>query len=95
MYTDYVYVAVYVYIYIIMYQWFFFRLFFYHIDQQFQLCTQDEGLDSCRPCGDGLVTPEQINTSNWSYFYDICHVPECECAPGCYFLFFFYEKKML
>lgn len=50
-------------------------------NQQFQLCTQDEGLDSCRPCGDGLVTPEQINTSNWSYFYDICHVPECECAP--------------
>lgn len=50
-------------------------------NQQFQLCTQDEGLDSCRPCRDGLVTPEQINTSNWSYFYDICHVPECECAP--------------
>lgn len=50
-------------------------------NQQFQLCTQDEGLDSCRACDDGLVTPEQINTSNWSYFYDICHVPECECAP--------------
>lgn len=50
-------------------------------NQQFQLCTQDHGSDTCAPCDDGLVTPEQINTSNWSYFYDLCHVPKCECAP--------------
>lgn len=50
-------------------------------NQQFQLCTHDHGSDTCTPCDDGLVSLEQINTSNWSYFYDLCHVPKCECAP--------------
>lgn len=68
--------------------------FFNYIDQQFQLCTHDHGSDTCTPCDDGLVSPEQINTSDWSYFYDLCRVPKCECAPGCYFLFFFYEKNI-
>lgn len=50
-------------------------------NQQFQLCTHDHGSDTCTPCKDGLVSLEQINTSDWSYFYDLCRVPKCECAP--------------
>lgn len=53
-----------------------------YLDHQFHLCKYDRGEDTCTACPADTINPDEINTEQWSEFFEVCRIPKCECPPG-------------